>query len=97
MQTGGYDGIVTYLASTFPAGTIKLNNVVKSVAYDAAGVTVTTEKGVVYKADYVVVTLPIGVLKASSVSFTPELPSSKYTALDKIAMGVLDKVRLACI
>lgn len=41
-----------------------------------------------------IVTLPIGVLHAASVRFTPELPAQKKAALELIAMGPVNKVVL---
>ena len=45
-------------------------------------------------ANYVVVTLPLGVLKKNSVIFNPELPHTKKEAISRLGFGVLDKVVL---
>ena len=42
-------------------------------------------------ADRVVVTVPLGVLKAASIDFDPPLPTAKQAAITAIGMGVLDK------
>jgi len=42
----------------------------------------------------VLVTLPLGVLQAGSVRFTPVLPSAKQEAINKLGMGVLNKCYL---
>ncbi|MEI7888427.1 MAG: FAD-dependent oxidoreductase, partial [Actinomycetes bacterium] len=42
-------------------------------------------------ADRVVVTVPLGVLKAASIAFDPPLPTAKQNAITAIGMGVLDK------
>lgn len=55
--------------------------VVKSIDQDAKGVTVTTAKGEKMTADYVIVTVPLGVLKAGSITFNPPLPAAKQTAI----------------
>ena len=44
--------------------------------------------------DHVVVTLPLGVLKANDVTFDPPLPADKQGAVDRFGMGLLDKVAL---
>ena len=44
--------------------------------------------------DHVIVTLPLGVLKAGDVMFTPGLPADKQRAIDRFGMGLLDKVVL---
>lgn len=45
-------------------------------------------------ADAVVVTLPLGVLKAGKVSFSPPLPAPKLAAIGRLGFGVLNKVYL---
>ena len=44
------------------------------------------------KGDYVVVTVPLGVLKNGSIKFIPELPSWKTNAINKMCHGNLSKV-----
>jgi monoamine oxidase len=41
-----------------------------------------------------VVTFPLGVLKQAEVKFDPPLPESKQSAIDRLDMGVLNKVYL---
>ncbi|EKX33966.1 hypothetical protein GUITHDRAFT_119828 [Guillardia theta CCMP2712] len=45
-------------------------------------------------ADFVIVTLPLGVLQASAVSFSPPLPDEKLQAIHALGMGVENKVIL---
>ncbi len=45
-------------------------------------------------ADHVVITLPLGVLKAKGVVFSPPLPEDKQGAIDRFGMGLLNKVVL---
>lgn len=47
-----------------------------------------------YRADAVIVTLPIGVLKAGTVRFEPQLPAATRTAIDTIGNGLVDRVVL---
>jgi monoamine oxidase len=44
-----------------------------------------------FEAERVVVTLPLGVLKAAGVCFTPALPAAKQRAIAAPGMGVLNK------
>jgi monoamine oxidase len=44
--------------------------------------------------DRVLVTVPLGVLKNGSIDFEPALPDSKRQAIERLGMGVLDKVVL---
>jgi hypothetical protein len=52
------------------------------------------ENGVVLEADKVVVTLPLGVLKAGAVEFDPPLPDWKMGAIKRLGYGLLNKVVL---
>jgi len=77
---------------------ITLSTQVKAISYDANAasnkVTVKTEQGDL-QADQVVVTLPLGVLKKKSVSFSPDLSKAKTTAIDyHIGFGTVIKVAL---
>ena len=75
---------------------IELNAVVNNIEYpaDQSLVTVTTVSGAQYVANHVIVTVPIGVLKAGSITFAPPLPAEKIGAIQRIGSGVLNKVFL---
>ena len=66
---------------------------VTGVEYTDANVIVRTADGAVLRARRAIVTLPLGILKAGEVTFTPELPARKLAAIKHLEMGVLDKVR----
>lgn len=83
----GFVEIVDHVATGLD---IELNAVVTDIAYTSSGVTVTTSKGV-FTGDRAVVTLPLGVLQAGTVSFTPALPSRKTNAINNMSMGTLQK------
>ncbi|MBK9745325.1 MAG: FAD-dependent oxidoreductase [Chloroflexi bacterium] len=87
---GGYRQIVERLAEGLD---IRLGQVVTALYHDGAGVEVETSSGV-FVADRVIVTLPLGVLQRGLVAFDPPLPTAKQTAIDRMAMGSLDKVVL---
>lgn len=72
---------------------IELGQIVKEIQWDQGPVRVMTQT-TEFTADHVVVTLPLGVLQAGQVRFTPELPVSKQTAIAKLGMGVLNKCYL---
>ncbi|CAN0042255.1 unnamed protein product, partial [Scytosiphon promiscuus] len=55
---------------------------------------VTSTDGKVVEADAVVVTLPLGVLKARVVDFVPSLPERKAQAISALGYGCLNKVVL---
>lgn len=44
--------------------------------------------------DCVIVTVPLGVLKAAAIDFDPPLPQAKMDAIEKMGMGLLDKLYL---
>ena len=88
---------------------IKLNTAVRQIRYNQQGVEVTTSNArnntnpVTYKADCVLCTLPLGVLKQSitstasspnTVTFNPPLPDWKKDAVQRLGYGNLNKVVL---
>ncbi len=86
----GYDWLPTALAEGLD---IRLGTPVDSIAYAADGVLVTAGDAI-YRADCAVVTVPLGVLKANHITFSPALPSPKQDAIQRLAMGVLNKLYL---
>jgi monoamine oxidase len=59
------------------------------------GVQVTTRGGQVYRARTCISTIPLGVLKISPPAFDPPLPPQFLSALQRTAVGVLEKVVLS--
>jgi lysine-specific histone demethylase 1 len=47
----------------------------------------------IFRADAVLVTLPLGVLKTNAISFHPPLPEWKTQAIHNLGFGLLNKVR----
>lgn len=72
---------------------IRLNEPVSAIAWDGPGVAVTSRSGTL-RADAVIVTVPVGVLKGGTIRFTPELPAATRDALGGIEMGALTKIAL---
>ena len=60
---------------------------------DSTGVKVWTSVAM-FDADFAFVTLPLGVLKKGSVEFWPALPKLKLAVIERMEMGLLDKVAL---
>lgn len=48
------------------------------------GVVVTDERGTVYSADAVIVTVPVTVLRDRTITFVPDLSESKWAAIDRV-------------
>lgn len=86
----GYDQIITGLANNLD---IQLQQNVTEIRYSGSGVSVTTERES-FTADVAIVTLPLGVLKSGIIKFYPELPKNKQEAINRLTMGVLNKVVL---
>ena len=85
----------TQLAQHLAAGlTIRLGTEVTRIADDGVGVQVDTSHGPV-TADRVIVTVPLGVLKAETIAFDPPLPEAKRRAIERLGFGLLNKVVLA--
>ncbi len=87
---GGYKAVPEFLARGLD---IKLGQVVTSITHGASGVSVLAT-GAVFNADFAVVTVPLGVLKAKSVSFNPPLSEAKEGAIGRLGMGQINKVFL---
>ncbi len=86
----GYDSIVNHLAQGLE---IHLDDPVLSVDWSLdQGVRVKSLDGCVYQADSLVITVPLGVLQHGAITFTPELPELKQTALRGLRMGPVIKM-----
>lgn len=72
---------------------IRTHQTVQEIRWDTPNVQVVTATDT-FLADRVVVTVPLGVLKAQHIRFTPTLPTQKQKAIDRLGMGVLNKCYL---
>jgi monoamine oxidase len=88
--TNGYDSITNLLIQNL---SIKYNYSVSSVNYQGSTV-VTTANGETFESDYILVTVPLGVLKTNSITFLPALPTDKTTAINGLEMGTVNKFML---
>ncbi len=89
---GGYGRLITWLAR--PLKRIRLSTDVREVWYDGEGVRVRTNRGH-YSGDVLLITVPLGILKAGCIRFTPPLPKRKQLAIKRIGYGegsVLNKL-----
>jgi monoamine oxidase len=84
----GYGAVIEALARGLD---VRLQHVVKRIAHSPVGVDVATDNGD-FAADAVIVTLPLGVLKAGAVEFLPALSAGKQMAIERLGMGDLTKV-----
>ncbi len=83
----GYDSYYTQLAAGID---VRLNCAVTAIRW-AQGVQVETAGGA-FAADAAIITLPLGVLQAGGIDFSPALPASKIEALRGLQMGPVMKM-----
>ncbi|XP_020574525.1 polyamine oxidase [Phalaenopsis equestris] len=97
----GYESVVYHVAHQFlktnKDGTIVdprliLNKVVRAIEHYPSGVTVKTEDGSVYRADYVIVSVSLGVLQSKLIQFVPKLPEWKILAIYEFDMAIYTKI-----
>lgn len=88
--TTGYDSLLKPLASGLD---IRLGHRVTEIAYDSDGVEVTAA-GKTFEADYIVVAVPLGVLKAKRISFDPPLPRAYSSKIDRLGFGSVTKIAM---
>ncbi len=86
----GYDQIINYLSRNLD---IRLSTVVKQIDYRTSVVSIQTSSGS-FSAPKVIVTIPLGVLKTNAVTFAPALPLTHNAAINRLGMGVLNKLYL---
>ncbi|KAI5867055.1 vacuolar protein sorting 33A-like protein [Durotheca rogersii] len=97
MVVGGYQTVPWGLATTPSRLDVRKNVTVKRVVYSPNGEgpsRVECEDGSALDADYIVSTIPLGVLKHGNVEFDPPLPPSKVEAISRLGYGILNKIVL---
>jgi polyamine oxidase len=95
---GGYVRLIDAMAGT---SDVRLGHAVTSIERRQDGVVVSAVAGqpnqrrrVRFRGSHVVVTVPLGVLKAGAVAFDPGLPSDKRAAVGRLGFGTIEKVAL---
>ena len=91
MVPAGLDRLVRHLAKGVD---IRLGKVVKQIENHSNGVKVTTADSTVIDAQALCCTVPLGVLKQGRIRFDPDLPAAKAQAIERLGMGVLNKIVL---
>ncbi|MFJ7199621.1 flavin monoamine oxidase family protein [Streptomyces sp. NPDC098926] len=87
---GGYDVLPRVLAEGLD---VRTGMTVTAITRSATGVRVDTEDES-FDAARVIVTVPLGVLKAGTIEFTPTLPEAVAGPIARLGMGVFNKVFL---
>ena len=86
----GYGALVQRFGAQIP---VKLSTPVTHIRWDGQGVVVESAAGRL-TARAVIVTVPVGVLAAGAIRFSPELPALTQEGLGGLAMGALTKIGL---
>jgi hypothetical protein len=86
----GFGELVAYLAEGLD---VRVTQIVQTIRTDRDRVVIETDKTIL-DAEYAIVTLPLGVLKQASVIFEPRLPDKKQRAIERLGLGVLNKLLL---
>ncbi|MCP4437897.1 MAG: FAD-dependent oxidoreductase [Aureispira sp.] len=87
---GGYRQILDKLVVGLD---IRFEQVVKKIEHNSDFVEIETVQDY-FKADYAILTVPLGVLKQESIVFEPVLPTSKTKAIEELGMGNLNKLAI---
>ncbi len=85
---GGFGRVVEQLLAGVD---LHLNTTVKEIRQSSGFVEVVTSEKT-FTADFVIVTLPLGVLKSEAVLFSEPLPPEKLHAIESLRSGVMNKI-----
>ncbi len=88
--TGGYDKLLAPLAEGLD---IRFGAISTSVTHGKYGVTVRTSAGD-HTGDFVICTVPLGVLKADAIGFDPALPDKATRSIKALGFGTVTKIAL---
>ncbi|MCX2934108.1 FAD-dependent oxidoreductase [Mycobacterium sp. CVI_P3] len=88
---GGYAQLSQHLAEGLD---IRPRTEVRRITHGSEQVHLETSQGSVI-ADRVLVTVPLGILKAGTITFDPPLPEAKRNAIERLGFGLLNKVVVA--
>lgn len=98
---GGYGKVISYLANESKANgsQLFLNSVVKDIHWEHNQVEAITADKVSYKANKVIIALPLGVLQADTseegaITFSPSVPQYNH-AIQQMGFGAIIKILLA--
>lgn len=87
----GYDQLLRAIPSGLD---IRFGHILQKVALRANGVALRDTVGREAVFDAVILTMPLGVLKEGVIAFDPPLPERKAEAIDRLGLGLLDKLYL---
>ena len=88
--TEGYGALANQMSKGLD---IQMNHNVEKVTHTNNGVKATGPWGSI-EADQAILTVPLGVLKAEGITFSPTLPADKIRSINRLSMGLLNKIVL---
>ncbi|TVY69026.1 Lysine-specific histone demethylase 1A [Lachnellula suecica] len=97
MVTGGYQQVPRGLLNCPQPLNVRRTFNVTKIAYSpdhSSTSRIESDSGEIFDADYIVSTIPLGVLKRQEIQFEPPLPDWKAGAIQRVGFGVLNKVVL---
>ncbi|HWS50802.1 MAG TPA: FAD-dependent oxidoreductase [Microbacterium sp.] len=92
LPTGQLSSAVSTRLDDIP---VALSTAVTAVAYDDDGISLRLSSGESRSVDRVIITVPLGVLKAEAIEFDPPLPLAMRSAISAVGFGRLEVVRVA--
>ncbi|CAF3720990.1 unnamed protein product [Rotaria socialis] len=90
----GYGSFLQQIVERNPLPT-QLNSIVTNVNIPNdknEPIRITTKDNRHYRTKYVLITIPLGCLKADTIKFTPSLPDWKQHAIDQMGFGLCNKI-----
>ncbi|KAE8152320.1 hypothetical protein BDV25DRAFT_138010 [Aspergillus avenaceus] len=91
----GFNHIIKGMASKFMKEEdprLLLNTIITNITYTPEGVTIHSKDGTCVQAAYAICTFSLGVLQNDAVTFIPELPEWKQTAIHMFTMATYTKI-----
>eukprot|EP00003_Mantamonas_plastica_P024813 TRINITY_DN469_c0_g1_i1.p1 TRINITY_DN469_c0_g1~~TRINITY_DN469_c0_g1_i1.p1 ORF type:complete len:457 (-),score=144.85 TRINITY_DN469_c0_g1_i1:199-1569(-) len=89
---GTYKTLTDRLVEEIGLEKIRLGCIVSSIEHSDESCCVHLQDGEKLEADWVIVTVSLGILKAGDIEFSPSLPEKKQEAIETMGMGLLDKI-----
>ena len=87
----GYEKIINLVANNLQ---IQTNSIVKSVDYSTPENIKIYTLSKSYECDYLICSVPLGVLKSNSIKFNPILPKYLQDSIEKVGFGTITKLAL---
>ena len=85
----GYSTLINNIAENLD---IELDTKVTSINTNSGKAIEIQTDNKIYKCDFVICSVPLGVLKAKRIKFIPELPNEKKKSIEKIGFGSVTKI-----